>query len=363
MTVLGTERPVVVPVGVPRHIDGDDARDFRALADVFNTALHHDLGLDHLRWDAAEMLPAWQDQTDRLQAGFLAWKDGRPAGALALTAPREKGATELEFDLLALPDARRDGAVEDALLQRLLAEAARLGRTHVQTYTLHRADAGGERIGSPTGFGSVPVDRYSRFYRDHGFTLQQVERNSILDLTAPLDRVQELLATAEAAAGPHYRLRTWTSPTPAPWRAEFAHVISRMSTDAPFAGLTVTEETWDAARVARRDERLRAGGLLVSVAVVEHVPTGRLVAYNELTIGADRTRPTNQWGTLVLREHRGHRLGTLVKCANILRWRELVPQSPVITTFNAEENRPMLDVNEALGFTPLTVAGAWQRVS
>ncbi|SBS70599.1 GNAT family N-acetyltransferase [uncultured Microbacterium sp.] len=362
MTVLRTGRPSVVPVVVPQRLDGDDGREFLAMADIFNTALHHDLGLDHLRWDAAEMLPAWQDQTDRVQAGFLAWQDEVPVGALQLTAPREDGATELEFDLLALPDAR-DGAVEDALLARVLDEAEGLGRTHVQTYTLHRADAAGERMPSPTGFGSVPVDRYSRFYRDHGFTLQQVERNSILDLTAPLDRVGELLTAAEAAAGPEYRLLTWTSPTPARWRDEFAHVISRMSTDAPFAGLTVTEETWDAERVTRRDERLGAGGVLVSVAVIEHLPTGRLVAYNELTIGADRTRPTNQWGTLVLREHRGHRLGTLVKCANILRWRELVPQSPMITTFNAEENRPMLDVNEALGFTPLTVAGAWQRVS
>lgn len=350
----------IAPVAVPARWDGEDGEDFRALADVFTRAMAHDLGSDHLRWVAAEALPSWHDQTYVRHEGFLARREDAVVGALQVSAPLEDDATEVEFDLLAAPEARGEG-VEEALLDRLYVAASDLGRTVLQTWSLHPIDPAATQLAAPTGFGAIPLDGQARLYRDNGFTLRQVERNSRFDLTADLEPVRRMLDAALTAAGPDYRLVTWTAPTPDEFVEGFAYVLSRMSTDVPTGGMELTEERWDAERVRRRDARLAAGGLTVSIAAVVHVPTGRVVAYNELGTGADRTRPTHQWGTLVAREHRGHRLGTVVKCAGILRWRELVPESPFISTFNAEENRPMLDVNEAIGFTPLAVAGAWQR--
>ena len=63
----------------------------------------------------------------------------------------------------------------------------------------------------------------------------------------------------------------------------------------------------------------------------------------------------------MLREHRGHRLGMLLKVANLRTSREAAPGHPSVLTWNAEENRAMLDVNEAVGFVPIGDEGAWRK--
>lgn len=63
----------------------------------------------------------------------------------------------------------------------------------------------------------------------------------------------------------------------------------------------------------------------------------------------------------MLPEHRGHRLGMLVKAANLRTVHEAVPESPRVTTFNAAENEPMLAVNDALGFVTHHVSGVFIR--
>nr|MDQ2699153.1 GNAT family N-acetyltransferase [Actinomycetota bacterium] len=68
-----------------------------------------------------------------------------------------------------------------------------------------------------------------------------------------------------------------------------------------------------------------------------------------------------QYITIVLEEHRGHKLGMLLKVANLQHLEQVKPGHPSVTTFNAEENRFMLDVNEAVGFVPIGQESAWRK--
>lgn len=102
-------------------------------------------------------------------------------------------------------------------------------------------------------------------------------------------------------------------------------------------------------------------GAAVQVTAAEHIATGELCAFNELSIKGAPDSVTHQEDTLVLAAHRGHRLGLLVKAAGLLSWHERFPLSANVITYNAEENRPMLSINEALGFAPIAYEGAWKK--
>lgn len=349
----------ITEMTVPESPAGQAAEEFRTVVALGNRVCLNDSGLNDFAATPKELLSQWRDRTDYINRVFVARVDGEVVGAVRVCHALAEQ-TSAEVDLMVLPQNWGRG-VEVALLDQAEDEVHRLGRRIVQAWTLHPADASAASLSPRTGFGRITATPYARLLADRGYELEQVERSSAFDLAADAAPIQRMLEEALGAAGAEYRIVEWTLPTPPELREGYAWALSRMSTDVPAGGLEIDEETWDADRLRRRDAQFDEGGQTVSVTAALHVPTGALAAFNELVIGADPTDVTHQYCTLVLKEHRGHRLGIAVKCANILRWRAIAPLSPRISTFNAEENRPMLAINEAMGFTPSAYSGAWQK--
>src|SRR5690606_5741557 len=125
-------------------------------------------------------------------------------------------------------------------------------------------------------------------------------------------------------------------------------------------GLAYEEEAWDADRILDKDERAEEAGEPRLTTVARHRGSGQLVAYTELTLPESKPAVAWQGDTLVHGEHRGHRLGLLVKTANLAAVLERRPSTERIHTWNADENQWMLAINVALGFAPASAEGAWR---
>jgi GNAT superfamily N-acetyltransferase len=347
------------PLVVPDSIDSPDAADFVEMVRVRNLIYREISGHDDESIAPDELLPHYQPTRYQQRHAWIVVDDGAVIGRIGVDIPNEEG-SKVAFwliELLRETWGRGIGSAAYELVERVARENS---RTVLQSWAEHPA-ADGPRLSPPTGFGDIPEDHIARFFVRHGYTLEQVERASAFDLTGSFAEVERLLDEARASAA-GYRVVQWFAPTPPEFADGYAWMKSRMSTDAPAAALEFDEESWDAARIAAHDAKYTGSGRTLQVTAAQHIATGELCAFNELVVGKDRTEASHQEDTLVLKEHRGHKLGTLVKCAGLVSWREVAPQSPRIITYNAEENRPMLDINEAIGFAPIAYTGAWKKV-
>ena len=350
----------IAEVVIPVSLDAPDAAAFVECIDVRNTVQRDDSGTDDLTYTTAELLPAWQKTTFEPKRMFAAHLDGRLVARGVYETRADQAADTVWLMAEVLQDARGHG-VGEALAQHLEALALSEGKTRAIVYA-PSWKTGGIRIPSPTGFGSVPAGTPEvRLLQSMGYTLEQVERGSRMALPLDDTTLRAVLDGAAAAAGPDYRVHTWAGPTPPEWRESIAHLLTRMSTDAPSAGLEEPEDPWTVERLLDDEAKEAESPRTRIVAAVEHVASGTLVGFTELTVPAERQRAASQEDTIVLREHRGHRLGMLLKAANLFWLEEVAPGHPSVVTYNAEENRHMLSVNEALGFVPFVYEGAWRK--
>jgi GNAT superfamily N-acetyltransferase len=346
-------------LAIPSSVDGADAADFVAMTRVRNRIEAEATGSDDLAMRPAELLPTWQLQDYDTKRMLVARVERSVVGRAVADLPA--GAAMAWVAVEVVPEFRRQG-IGAALYDGIEQIASEAGRSVLQGYAIEGENGSVDRITAATGFGSVARDSpVARFLLARRFSLEQVARLSRLAL--PVDRrsLRRRLTAAAAAAGPDYRLHYWSGRTPADRLDQIAALRARLASDAPQGGLEPDVTVWHAARVAAEDDALEASPRERLTAFAEHLPSGAAAGYTQLDVPREGPRPVRQCDTIVLQEHRGRRLGMVLKAGNLLRLEEVRPGHPAVLAFTAEENRHMIAVNETLGFVPWGYEGGWKK--
>ncbi len=361
---------VLVEAPHPASLDDDDAWAYRAIADIGHEHELETHGYDDLALRPVDILSGMAHQEYATKRRFVVVRDGGAPPAVPdvvahLFVTRLVTSNEHLGEAYAfVRPAERGQGIGTALLalgERLNLDA---GRTVLFSDTDHGAEPapGPGALEATTGAGRVPADAPGpRFLAARGYALEQVERHSVLDLPVVPEVLDRHRDDARTHAGDGYRLHTWTDEVPEEWVDQVAVLFTRMSTDAPTGGVDYDEDPWDARRVRTwvGEQEEKRNGFLVTAA--EHVPTRTLAAFTVFAYPRDQEDFAFQEDTLVLREHRGRRLGMLVKVVNLDALAARRPTTRRIHTWNAQENDRMLAINVALGFRPAGVWAAWQR--
>jgi GNAT superfamily N-acetyltransferase len=243
-------------------------------------------------------------------------------------------------DLIVRPYARRQG-VGTALWQQVAEHCLASDRKLVMTDTL------------VPGAGASFARRLNA-----EAALHDVRRRLVVDADARERATRLAAAAAPAAAG--YVVHSFLGPVPAAWLAGLAALMGRMSTDAPLQDLQWEPEVFDGARVRERETIDAACGRQVFTTLAVHAQTGAVVGYTRIAVAAEDPTAGWQHDTLVDPDHRGHRLGVLMKAANLAHVMARVPMLGEIITWNADDNRQMIAVNEAMGFAVFDHWVEWQ---
>jgi len=155
-----------------------------------------------------------------------------------------------------------------------------------------------------------------------------------------------------AAAASDYELVRMVAHTPAEMLDALAEMAAAIN-DAPTDDLDVEDEVFPKERVAAYERAQAARGNRLYRVVARHRDTGVLAGHTVVAVEEERPWIGDQHDTSVVRAHRGHRLGLLLK-AEMLRWlADVEPGLETVDTWNAESNDHMIAVNEALGYEVL----------
>jgi GNAT superfamily N-acetyltransferase len=255
--------------------------------------------------------------------------DGRTLGFAELEMPTRENRGLIWFNGYVDPPLRRRG----------------VGTALVRAITDVSAEVGRDLLMSAAWVGSAGVG----FLHHHGLEQASVAaKRRLYPRTLPRPGDDALLAQARAAS-PAYDLRHYVGPLPDDLVEQMVDTAAAIN-DAPLDDLELEDDDITAARLSAYD-RAQAAQQHRLYRVVAFGPDGAPAAHTVVAVDGLRPHYADQHDTTVRRGHRGHRLGLRLKL-EMLQWlREAEPQLTHVDTWNAESNRHMIAVNDAIGCT------------
>jgi GNAT superfamily N-acetyltransferase len=188
-----------------------------------------------------------------------------------------------------------------------------------------------------------------RFLDALGLDVQPGEQLRHQDVTA-LDwsTLDEMYVDAAAQAA-DYEIREVPPEAPNDMMADLIAVISAIN-DAPADVRHAERDQYPPERIRAYEAGEEAIGRIGYRLVAVHRPTGVFAGYTGVGVDAERPWYATQYITSVRAEHRGHRLGVLLKIAMLRLLRDREPALRTVSTWNSPDNAHMIAVNETLGY-------------
>lgn len=294
-------------------------------------------------WEISRrMFPLPQPGTDITL--FAAYARDRVLGTGLVVLHTDDNPHLAHLDTYVAPERRRQG-IGSAILEGL--EAFARSRHRLTTVSTVFAAPGAESPGT-------------RFAAAHGFQVASEEETKLLDLTADLPDWRGLETGVHSARG-SYRYLTFEDRCPEELVDGMCRVLESFIGEIPTGDLDLRNAAWTPERLRGGEDRSVAAGRRTIVALALS-PEGSVCGFSDLRVHQDSPAHAVVGGTLVVPEHRGHRLGMGMKLATHRRLLELFPQCRTIETWNAGVNAPMNAVNERLGYRVVERAADVQKV-
>ena len=180
--------------------------------------------------------------------------------------------------------------------------------------------------------------------------MSSVEIVRSLPLPVDPDLLTRHRERAGAAMSDAYELSVHVDGVPQELRQGVCDASNRLILDAPTGDVEFEPESMTVEDYQTMLDHQRDTGRTIITTVAVHRETGVVAAYTDLSLPSGDTHVVFQWGTLVLPEHRGHRLGMAVKVGNLEALARLAPERRSVLTMNDEQNPWMVEINKDLGF-------------